>query len=309
MSPPAVPAGANAAAVRPSNVSWPAGRPGRRSRRLRDRLFWAACGLTFMLIAVACVSVLISVFHQAAPGLTASLFIKTTVTTAGLQNAILGTLVLLLGVLIVAGSVGVAAGIWLAEFAPPRLGGPLRFLSEVLSGAPSIVIGYVGYVALVVGSHWGEGLLPAVLALSALVLPYIVKTTEVALLQVPTTLREATEALGVHRARAVARVLLPPALPGIVSGIIVALAISTGETAPLLFTAGFSNENPSLHLLHHQLGFLTDVTYTSVSIPGRAYAVQGAAAAAVTMVILLVLIAAGRLVSARARRATERMSL
>ncbi|HLI24819.1 MAG TPA: ABC transporter permease subunit [Acidimicrobiales bacterium] len=294
---------------RPAGGRRALGHPGRRGRRVGDRMFWAACGVAFLLIAAPCVSVVVSVFHQAAPGLTMSLLTETTASTAGLQNAILGTLVLLVGVLIVAGVVGVAAGVWLAEFAPPRLGAPLRFVSEVLSGVPSIVIGYVGYVALVVGLHWQEGLLPAVLALSALVLPYIVKTTEVALRQVPATLREATEALGLHRAPAVVRVLLPPAVPGIVSGIIVALAISTGETAPLLFTAGFSNENPSFHLLHHQLGYLTYVSYTNVSIPGRAYAVQGAAAAAVTLVILLLLIAAGRVVSARARRATERMSL
>ncbi len=278
-------------------------------RRSRDWAFWGVCTLAFVLIAAPSLSVLISVFHQAAPGLDLSLLTKTTVTTAGLRNAIVGTLVLLLGVLIVAGIIGVAAGVWLAEFSPRRIGGVLRFLSEVLSGSPSIVIGYVGYIALVVGLHWGEGILPAVLALSALVLPYIVKNTEVAMRQVPSALREASEALGVHRARSVARVLLPPAIPAIVSGVIVALAISTGETAPLLFTAGFSNTNPGPHLLHHQIGYLTDVTYTNISIPGKGYAVQGAAAAAVTLIILIALIVLGRLISRSSRKATERMSL
>jgi phosphate transport system permease protein len=265
--------------------------------------------LAFAVIAAPCLSVLISVFDRAAPGIDASLFTKSTTTTAGLQNAILGTLVLLLGVLVVAGTIGVAAGIWLAEFAPGRLGAVLRFGSEVLAGSPSIVVGYVGYIALVVGLHWGEGLLPAVLALSVLVLPYVVKNTEVALRQVPSALREATEALGLHRAKSVARILVPPATPGIVSGVIVALAISTGETAPLLFTAGFSNSNPSAHPLHHQVGYLTAVTFNDASIPGKDYAVQGAAAAAVTLIILIVLIFAGRMVSRRSRRATERMSL
>jgi phosphate transport system permease protein len=307
--PPATPADPSAPAASPAAGNSRAEPDRTRSRRLGDRLFWGLCGLAFALIAAPCLSVIISVFHQAAPGFGLSLITDTTQTTAGLQNAILGTLLLLLGVLTVAGTVGVAAGVWLAELAPPRLGAPLRFLSEVLSGAPSIVIGYVGYIALVVGLHWGEGLLPAVLALSALVLPYIVKNTEVALRQVPSNLREATEALGLHRARAVAGVLLPPAVPGIVSGIIVALAISTGETAPLLFTGGFSAADPSAHILHHQIGYLTYVTYTNVSIPGKGYAVQGAAAAAVTLIILLALIAAGRMVSARSRRSTERLSL
>jgi phosphate transport system permease protein len=283
-----------------------------RGRTARDRFIWGLCGLAFLLIVAPAVSILISVFHQAAPDLSLSLFTKTTVDTSGLRNAILGTLLLLAGVLIVAGTIGVAAGIWLAEFAPPRLGGALRFLSEVLSGSPSIVIGYVGYTALVVGFHWNEGLLPAVIALSTLVLPYVVKTTEVALRQVPSALREATEALGLYRATAVARIILPPAVPGIVSGLIIALAISTGETAPLLFTAGFSNSNPTFHLLHHRLGYLTYVTFTNISqpnTPGHNYSAQGAAAAAVTLVILIALIFLGRLVSSRARRATSRMSL
>jgi phosphate transport system permease protein len=285
---------------------------GGAARKTKDRLTWALCGLAFLLIVAPAVSILISVFHQAAPDFSFSVFTKTTADTSGLRNAILGTLLLLLGVLIVAGTIGVAAGIWLAEFAPAKLGGVLRFLSEVLSGSPSIVIGYVGYVALVTGFHWGYGLLPAVLALSTLVLPYVVKTTEVAMRQVPSALREASEALGLFRATAVARIILPPAIPGIVSGLIIALAISTGETAPLLFTANFSNNNPSFHLFHHSLGYLTAVTFNDISqpnTPGHNYAAQGAAAAAVTLVILIILIALGRLVSARSRRATARMSL
>lgn len=298
--------------TRPTHHDPPAAGAGRRAR---DGLFWGLCGLAFLLVAAPSISVLVTIFSRAAPAFGAALFTTNTTvtnpntTTVGLQNAILGTLVLLLGVLIVDGIIGVAAGIWLAEFAPPRLGGSLRFLSEVLSGAPSIVIGYAGYIALVVGLGWGEGLLPAIIALAVLVLPYVVKNTEVAMRQVPTSLREATEGLGIHRSTAVSRILIVPALPGILSGLIVALAISTGETAPLLFTAGFSNDNPSLAPLGHQLGYLTAVTYTNASIPGEAYAVQGAAAAAVTLIILLLLIFAGRLVSRRARRATERMNL
>jgi phosphate transport system permease protein len=296
-----------------------AGLPGRvgtqsgdRGRRARDWLMWGLCGLAFLMIVAPAISILISVFHQAAPAFSWSLFTKSSADTSGLSNAILGTLLLLAGVLIVAGTIGVGAGIWLAEFAPSRLGSVLRFLSEVLSGSPSIVIGYVGYTALVVGFHWGEGLLPAVIALSALVLPYVVKTTEVAMRQVPSALREAGDALGLFRATSVFRIILPPAIPGIVSGLIVALAISTGETAPLLFTAGFSGANPTLHLTHHQLGYLTYLTYTNLSIPntpGHNYAAQGAAAAAITLVILIVLIFLGRVVSRRSRRATERMSL
>ena len=123
-----------------------------RRRRITDRVFWLICGLAFLLIAAPSISVLVSVFHQALPALGWQLFTKTTHTT-GLQNAILGTLLLLGGVLVVAGTVGVAAGVYLAEFATGRTERLLRFFSEILAGMPSIVIGYVAYLTLVVQFH------------------------------------------------------------------------------------------------------------------------------------------------------------
>jgi phosphate transport system permease protein len=281
-----------------------------RRRTTRDRLFWALCILAFVIIVAPTVAVLISVFHTAAPTLGLHTLTKDeSGAGGGLQNAIYGTLLLLLGVLILAGIVGVSAGIYLAEFSSRRTGGVLRFLSEILAGMPSIVIGYIGYVSLVVALHWQYSLLAAILALSVLVLPYIVKTTEVAFLQVPTALREASAGLGLTRGRTVRSILLPTALPGIVSGLVIALAISTGETAPLLFTAGFANTNPTAHLLHHPIGYLTGVTFNAISQPGAAYHAQASAAAAVTLIILLVLIFIGRVISARARRKTARMAL
>ena len=279
-----------------------------RRRRLADRVFWGAASLAFALIAAPAVSVVVSVFHQAAPAVGWSLFLEDT-SSLGIQNALLGTLMLLLGVLVVAGTVGVAAGIYLAEFAGGRTGHVLRFFSEVLAGAPSIVIGFVGYTVLVVEFHWGNSLLAAVLALSVLVLPYIVKTTEVALRQVPTSLREAATGLGTPRWTTVRRVTLPVACPAVVTGLVMALAISTGETAPLLFTGGWSDQTPTLHLFRHPITYLTGVTYFGISEPGARAHATAAAAAAVSLVMLLLLILIGHRVSARARRQTERMHL
>ncbi|MDA8045635.1 MAG: phosphate ABC transporter permease PstA [Actinomycetota bacterium] len=277
-------------------------------RRLTDHIFWILCGLAFLLIAAPSVSVIASVFHQALPALGWQLFTQRTSTT-GLQNAILGSLLLLLGVLVVAGSIGVAAGVYLAEFATGRTEKVLRFFSEVLAGMPSIVIGYIAYLALVVQFHWGYSLLAAVMALSVLVLPYIVKTTEVALRQVPTSLREAGAGLGMPRSSTLGRILVPTALPGIASGLIVALAISTGELAPLLFTAGFTDRNPKLQLLHQQVPYLTNVIYTDLSLPGKRAHATAAAAGLLSLLLLIILIIAGRLVARRARRQTARMSL
>lgn len=284
-------------------------------RRLRDLLFWAACAAAFVLIAAPTLWVIVSVTRQAAPDLGLHLLTTDdTGPTGGLLNAIQGTLVLLIGVLIIGGAVGVSAGIYLAEYSSGRIGRVLRFMSEVLAGIPSIVIGYIGYIALVNGLHWRYSLLAALLALTTLVLPYIVKTTEVALRQVPSALREGAAGLGLTRTRTVLRILLPTAAPGILSGLIIALAISTGETAPLLFTASWSPSAPYLKLglgtlIHHPLGYLTYVTYTDLSQPGTQYHGQAAAAAFVTLVILFILIAVGRVISGRFRRKTARMAL
>lgn len=277
-------------------------------RQTIDRLFWGLCGLAFLLIAAPCISVLVSVIHQAVPALGWQLFTQTT-NGKGLENAILGSLLLLVGVFVIAGSVGVGAGVYLAEYATGRSEQALRFFSEVLAGLPSIVIGYIGYVTLVVEFHWGYSLLAAILALSVLVLPYIVKTTEVALRQVPTNLREGAAGLGMPRSATLGRILLPTALPGITSGLIIALAISTGELAPLLFTAGFTDSNPKLTLFHQQVPYLTNVVYTDLALPGPRAHATSAAAGLFSLILLIVLIAAGRMVARRSRRNTARMSL
>src|SRR5579875_1597694 len=269
-----------------------------RRRGFTDKLFWAVCIIAFCLIAAPTISVIVSIVHQAWPALGWHLLsTDDTSATGGVKNAIEGTLVLLLGVLIVAGIIGASAGIWLAEYSSGRVGRVLRFMSEVLAGIPSIVIGYIGYVSLVVGLHWHYSLLAAILALSVLVTPYIVKTTEVALRQVPSALREASAGLGLTRGRTVGRILLPTALPAIVSGLIIALAISTGETAPLLFTAGLTGTGFTFHLFNNAEPYLTGVTFTDISIPGSAAHAQAAAAAFATLVILLVLIFVGRAIS------------
>jgi phosphate transport system permease protein len=283
-----------------------------RRRSTGDRVFWGVCLVAFGLIAAPAISILISVTHQAAPALDATLFTKTTHTVGGLQNAILGSLLLLLGVFIVAGTIGVAAGVYLAEYASGRSEQLLRFFSEVLAGTPSIVIGYIAYITFFIAFHWGYSLLAAVLALSVLVMPYIIKTTEVALRQVPTVLREGAAGLGITRTSTLVRVLLPTALPAIVSGLIVALAISTGELAPLLFTAGATDFNPTFNLFHHPVPYLTNQVYTDLSIPnqpGQNYHAAAAAAGVMSLAILIVLILLGRAVARRARRNTSRMSL
>jgi phosphate transport system permease protein len=279
-----------------------------RVSHVRAGLFWGLCGLALFLIIAPAIDIIVSILVHALPVLKPSLLTETTSgNQLGLQNAIVGTLTLSLGVLIVAGTIGVLAGLYLAEFAPPRFAAVARFFSEVLAGVPSIVVGYVGYVALVNGLGWHYSLLAGILALSALILPYIVKTTELAFSSVPRTLREGAVALGLSKGRMIRKVLLPPALPGIVSGLVLALAISTGETAPLLFTANFSNQNPTG--LFAPVGYLTNVTYTDIQLPGTATQDLAYAAAGVTVLLVLLLIFAGRRITASSRRMIARMDV
>jgi phosphate transport system permease protein len=279
-----------------------------RLRHLRGGLFWVLCGLALAVIVAPAVAVVVGVLIKAAPVLKLSLLTNTTqdVQNPGLQNAILGTLAFAIGVLVIAGPIGILGGIYLAEFAPRRYGGAMRFFSAVLAGVPSIVVGYVAYVALVVGLNWGYSLLSGVVALSLIILPYIIKTTEVSLAQVPRSLREAASALGLSRITTIRKVLLPPALPGIVSGLVIAVAISTGETAPLLFTANWSNFNPTPVLFHNPVGYLTYYYIGQPSAPDQALA---SAAAGITILMILLLIFGGRLITARQRKMVARLDV
>lgn len=277
-------------------------------RSIKDQIFWGMCLLALAIIIVPSIWIVVGLLKDALPLLNLDLLMKTS-DKFGLQNAIYGTLVLSLGVLVIAGPVGIGAGLYLSEFAHPRTSSIMRFFSEVLAGVPSIVVGYTGYVLLAVHLHWGYSLLGALIALTALVTPYIAKTTEVSLRQVPTTLREGAVALGLPLHVQLRKVLLPPALPGIVTGLVVAVAISTGETAPLLYTAGFSPGNPTPSLVNHPIGYLTYVIYESIQLPGQKQHELANAAAAVTLLLLILLIAIGRVFAYQSAKRTARMNV
>jgi len=231
--------------------------------------------------------------------------------TGGLEGPIVGTLLLMAGVLVVAGSVGVLAGVYLAELAKPRRNGSpgaawLRTASDVLSGFPSIVLGLVGYVALVVGLHWGYSLLPAVLILSIMVVPYITKSTETALRQVPTAYREGAEALGMTTGYSLRKVVLKSGAPGIVTGILIALAIAGGETAPLIYTANFASTMWTGSFVHaHGFGYLTYLVFEFWNYPAKSANYLSYDAALILIVMVLLLLVSARLIIARTQRFSE----
>ncbi len=286
--------------------------PRARRRAVFTVLFRAGTVLALLLVLAPAVWLLAGVIGKAAPHWRWSvLWTSLQGESGGLLGPILGTLILMAGVLLVAGSVGVLAGVYLAELAKPGRRGSaggtwLRLASDVLSGFPSIVLGYVGYVALVVGLHWNFSLLPALLVLSVMVVPYIAKSTETALRQVPTTYREGAEALGMSMGYSMRRVVLRAAAPGIVTGLLIALAIAGGETAPLLFTAEFSSTVWTGAFIHaHGFGYLTYIVYQFWSYPSPHANYLSYDAGLILIVMVLLLLVAARLIVARTQRHAE----
>lgn len=289
------------AATSPAVVgAGPAGAPRvviHRRRRLLNHAWWAVCGVAMLCVIGPVVWILAGVVSNAVSGWRWSVLTnETTGTGGGLSNAIVGTLVLITGTGILAGLVGVGSGIYIAEMCPRRWAPILRGASEVLSGIPSIVFGYVGYVALVIYLGWGYSLGAALIVVSLLVVPCAAKSTELALSQVPTSYREGTDALGMRRAYGLRRVLLRSALPGISTGIIIALAISLGETAPLLYTASFTNSIPSLALTHAPIAYLTYAVWAFFDQPTGNVEPLAHDAALILVVMVLVLTLLSRMI-------------
>jgi phosphate transport system permease protein len=154
----------------------------------------------------------------------------------GMRNEIIGTLILVALGSLFALPVGLLAGIFLAEFAGPRVAASVRFAADILAGVPSIVVGVFAY-AIVVRPMLSYSALAGGVALAIIMIPIVARTAEESLRLVPNSMREAALALGITRWRAVLSVIVPGALTGILTGIMLAVARIAGETAPLLFTA------------------------------------------------------------------------
>jgi phosphate transport system permease protein len=275
-------------------------------RKIVDRLFWAGCFGCLAVVVVPTVWMLIGVVSRALPVFHFSVLVQDTQGNGGgLRNAIIGTVILGLGVLLVGGTVSVLAAIYLSEFATGRTRSLLRGAYEVLSGIPSIVLGYVGYIALVVNFDWGFSLAAGVLVLSVMSIPYITKATESALAQVPTSYREGAAALGLPFGWTLRKIVLKPAIPGVVTGMLVALALAISETAPMLYTAGWSDSLPTGQLTHSAVGYLTYPIWTFYNLPSKAAQDLSYDAAFLLILFLLVLIVLGRLITRFAQRHLE----
>jgi phosphate transport system permease protein len=209
-------------------------------RVLIDRLVGALVVLCVMVAAIPVLVLFLFVIIKGMPGiLTPGFFTQSPhpqgVPGGGVLNAIIGTLEIVGIGSLLAVPVGALIGIFLSEYGRNQLGDTVRFISDVLTGLPSIAFGILGYTVVVLTTHHFSAL-AASIALAVLMLPVILRATETALLLVPNALREAGLALGAPRWRVTLEIVVPAALGGIVTGALLAMARAAGETAPLLFT-------------------------------------------------------------------------
>lgn len=209
--------------------------------------------LNVVAITVSCITALFGLFFLAwilwtllakgMAGIDLNLFTKMTpppMQEGGLANAFFGSAVMCLLALLLGTPLGVAAGTWLAEYGHARKAGlVVRFVNDILLSAPSIVLGLFVYAMVVAAT--GFSALAGAISLAFIVLPVVVRTTDEMLRLVPQQMREAALALGVPQWKVIVQVLYRSASAGIVTGILLALARISGETAPLLFTA-FGNQ-------------------------------------------------------------------
>jgi phosphate transport system permease protein len=280
------------------------------ARRRRDRV---ARSTILAATAIALIPLALIVYYLLRKGLgswsaeffetdpTGNTFFKSS-SIGGIKSAILGTVEIVALASAIAVPIGIGVAVWLVEYGRDSwFAHTVRFFVDVLTGVPSIVFGLFIYIVLIVGTGSSYAGYKGSFALALLMLPVVIRSAEVILLLVPGALREAALALGAPRWRVIFSIVLPTALPGMVTGVLLAVARAAGETAPLLFTAaatlktnfnlgGFMNSLP--------VQIYSDVTSPTTAVVNRAW---GAALTLVVMILLLNVIA--RLISRRSRLA------
>ena len=219
----------------------------------------------------------------------------------GIRSAILGTLEIVGLASAIAIPIGIGVGLYLTEYGRSRkFAAIVRYFTDVITGVPSIVFGLFVYITLILATGGGFAGWKGSIALALLMLPIVTRSAEVVLTLVPQSLREAALALGSPRWRVITRVVLPTALPGLITGSLLAVARAAGETAPLLFTATIvkgTNFDLAKQMNSLPVQIFNDVGQAQDRLVARAW---GAALTLVLMVLLLTVLA--RLVSRRSRR-------
>jgi phosphate transport system permease protein len=274
--------------------AWSRAVEGRRTAT--DRVVTHAVTCAFLIAIAPLISLLYTVVKRGAGTLDLDFFTMTQRNVigegGGAEHAILGTLIITAWATIVSVPIGIMAAIYLQEYGRGRLARALTFFVDVMTGIPSIVAGLFAYAvfALIFGPGVRLGIVGAV-ALSVLMIPIVVRSTEEMLRVVPDSLREASLALGVPKWRTITSVVLPTALAGIVTGVMLAVARIIGETAPLLITVGVVdslNTNPFDGRMQNLAVFAFN-EYKSPGVPPEP-SIDRAWAAALTLLLIVMLL-------------------
>ncbi len=272
-------------------------------RKLFSRIFEILCGLAVVVALIPLAMILFYVIKEGFGALNLDFFTHMPKPVGesggGMANAIAGTLILIGIAALFAVPIGCICGIHLAEYPGTKFSSVVRFAADVLNGVPSIVVGIFAYGLLVLPVKRFSAIAGGV-ALGLLMIPIVVRTTEELICLVPGGLREGALALGATRSRAVFGVIVPAALPGILTGILVALARVAGETAPLLFTA-FNNRFWSTSLTQ-PIASLTVQVFTYAISPYDDWHRQAWAGAFLLVMMILALSIAARLAVRRLER-------
>jgi phosphate transport system permease protein len=274
-----------------------------RRRTLVSSLFVAFCTASVVVALVPLALLLFFVVSQGIRAISLGFFTRMPAPVGepggGMANAILGTLIVSGLASVMAVPIGVMSGIYMSEYAGSRFASTVRFAADTLNGVPSIVIGVFAYGVVVLPFKQFSALAGG-FALGVMMIPIIARTTEELLLLVPGSMREGALALGATRVRAVFGVVLPAALPGIVTGVVLALARIAGETAPLLFTS-FNNRYFSTDL-RQPIATLTVQVFTYAISPFEDWHRQAWAGALVLVTIVLICSVAARVATRRLER-------
>jgi phosphate transport system permease protein len=274
-----------------------------RRRRVLSAVFSGACAASVLLALVPLAFILLYLLKRGVGALEWGFLFHNPKPVGepggGFANAIVGTLVLIGLASILAVPVGVISGLYVAEYRGSRFASAVRFAADALNGVPSIVIGIFAYSVAVLPVRRFSALAGG-FALGVMMIPIIARTTEELLRLVPESFRDGALALGATRAKAAWSVVLPAALPGILTGILVALARIAGETAPLLFTA-FGNRFFSTRL-DQPIAALTVQIYTYAVSPYEDWHRQAWAGAFLLVVVVFVLSVIARMATRRLER-------
>ena len=211
-------------------------------------VLWLLVNVAMIATVAVLAYLIVYILVNGVPYLNSQLFeLKYTSENASVFPAIINTLIMTVLSLVLAVPLGIFAAIYLVEYAKKgsKLVKIIRITTETLQGIPSIIFGLFGLLFFSTALHWGYSLLAGAMTLVIMILPLIIRTTEEALMGVPDAYREASFGLGAGKLRTVFKVVLPSAIPGILSGVVLATGRIVGETAALIYTAGSVAKVPS----------------------------------------------------------------